>query len=84
MDEAYNDISIWKYTEVPKAFGATDEQVKTFVIKTKDEVESLFKDEKFQNAEGLQLIELWVPKKDAPRALKVTAETSAKNNAKLE
>lgn len=84
MEESYNDIAKWNYTEVPKAFGATDKQVKTWVIKTKVELEKLLKDEKFQNGDGLQLVELWMPKDDAPRALKVTAEVSAKNNARLE
>jgi pyruvate decarboxylase len=29
-------------------------------------------------------VELYMPKKDAPRALVLTAEASAKNNAKME
>ncbi|KAK1826832.1 pyruvate decarboxylase, partial [Podospora conica] len=84
MEEVYNDIATWNYTDIPKAFGATDKQAKTWIIKTKDEVEKLLSDPKFQNGEGLQLVELRMPKEDAPRALKVTAQISAKNNARLE
>jgi pyruvate decarboxylase len=84
MDAEYNDITRWKYTEVPSAFGATPENVKTYVVKTKDCLEKLLTNEEFNKAKGLQFVELWMPKKDAPRALKITAEISAKTNAMME
>lgn len=84
MNAEYNDISKWKYIDVPTVFGATEEQVRKFVIKTKDELERLLNDKDFNDAAGLQLVELWMPKDDAPRALKITAEISAKNNARAE
>jgi pyruvate decarboxylase len=82
MDATYNDIQPWRFTELVKAFGAKDRQAKTFQIKTKAEVHDLFTDEEFSAAECLQFVELFIPKEDAPRALKLTAEASAKNNAK--
>jgi pyruvate decarboxylase len=84
MEAEYNDIQKWKYTEVPEVFGATEQQVRKFVIKTKEELEKLLEDKQFNEAEGMQFVELWMDKEDAPRALKLTAEISAKNNAKLE
>ncbi|KAK4452056.1 putative pyruvate decarboxylase [Podospora aff. communis PSN243] len=84
MKAEYNDIQKWKYTEVPEVFGASPKEVRKFVIKTKEELEKLLKDKSFNEAKGLQLVELWMDKEDAPRALKLTAEISARNNAKLE
>jgi len=84
MKAEYNDIEKWKYTEVPEVFGASPKQVKKFIIKTKEELEKLLQDKTFNEAQGLQFVELWMDKEDAPRALKLTAEISARNNARLE
>ena len=82
MDAEYNDIQTWNYKDIVKTFGAEDGKFKTFQIKTKDQVHQLFEDKQFNSAEYLQFVELYIPKKDAPRALMLTAEASAKNNAK--
>lgn len=82
MDAAYNDIQTWNNTELVKAFGAKEGNYKTFQIKTKDQVHELFEDKKFNAADYLQFVELYMPKEDGPRALKLTAEASAKTNAK--
>ncbi|KAK0611160.1 thiamine diphosphate-binding protein [Immersiella caudata] len=84
MKAEYNDIEKWKYTELPEVLGASPKQVKKFIIKTKDELEKLLKEKAFNEAKGLQFVELWMDKEDAPRALKLTAEISARNNARLE
>ncbi|KAH6614765.1 thiamine diphosphate-binding protein [Chaetomium sp. MPI-SDFR-AT-0129] len=84
MEAEYNDVVRWNYVDVPTVFGGTDKQVRKFVIKTKDELEKLLTDKEFNEAGGLQFVELWMPKDDAPRALKITAEIAAKNNAKEE
>jgi len=83
MDAEYNDITRWRYTDVPTVLGGSDETVRKFVVKTKDELDKLLVDKEFNAAGGLQFVELWMPKKDAPRALKITAETAARNNAKM-
>ncbi len=83
MDAEYNNIMRWRYTDVPTVFGGSDQQVRKFVVKTKDELDRLLADKEFNEAGGLQFVELWMPKKDAPRALKITAETAARNNAKM-
>ncbi|TVY84333.1 Pyruvate decarboxylase [Lachnellula suecica] len=82
MDAEYNDIAAWNFKDIVKVFGAKDGSYKTFQIKTKEEVKKLFADETFNASEVLQFVELYIPKEDAPRALKLTAEASAANNAK--
>ena len=82
MDAGYNDIQSWNHVEIPSVFGAKEGTYKTYQIKTKAEVDTLFANEAFNAADKLQIVELFVPKKDAPRSLKLTAEASAKNNAK--
>ena len=84
MDAAYNDIAAWHFKDLVAVFGAKEGTAKTFQIKTKDEVNKLFADKDFNAAKSLQFVELYVPKEDAPRALMLTAEASARNNAKLE
>lgn len=81
MDAEYNDIAQWDFKDLPRVFGARDGKTKSYQIKTKAQVHKLFADEKFNAAEVLQLVELYTPKEDAPRALKLTAEASAKTNA---
>lgn len=82
MDATYNDIQPWNHVEIPSVFGAKEGTYKTYQVKTKDEVNTLFADEQFNAAAKLQIVELFVPKKDAPRSLMLTAEASARNNAK--
>ena len=82
MDAAYNDIGPWQFKDLVKVFGAKEGNYKTFQIKTKDQLNGLFEDESFQKADVLQFVELYVPKEDAPRALKMTAEAAARTNAK--
>lgn len=82
MDAEYNDVQEWLYKDVVKTFGAKEGTYKTFQIRTKDEVRKLFADKTFNATECFQFVEVHMPKEDAPRALKLTAEASAKRNAK--
>ncbi|KAL8726903.1 MAG: hypothetical protein Q9166_006392 [cf. Caloplaca sp. 2 TL-2023] len=82
MNATYNDISQWDYTSLVPIFGGTTENSKTYQVKTKQEAEDLFNNKEFAAAGKLQFVELFMPKEDAPKALKLTAEASAKNNAK--
>ncbi|KAI9731450.1 MAG: Pyruvate decarboxylase 1 [Claussenomyces sp. TS43310] len=84
MDAGYNDINEWKYKDLVNVFGGEAKNAKTFQLKTKEQVNKLLTDEQFIAADTLQFVELYIPREDAPRALKLTAEASAKNNAKLE
>ncbi|KAL9002015.1 MAG: hypothetical protein Q9188_005032 [Gyalolechia gomerana] len=82
MDAAYNNISEWKYKDLIPAFGGTPQNSKTYQVKNKQEAEDLFNDNTFAQAGVLQFVELYMPKEDAPKALKLTAEASARTNAK--
>ncbi|KAJ4317958.1 hypothetical protein N0V84_007099 [Fusarium piperis] len=81
MNAEYNDINEWKYKELVRVFGG-EKTCKTFTIKTKNELNDLLVDEEFKAADCLQFVELYMPREDAPRALIMTAEASAKNNAR--
>ncbi|KAL7803804.1 pyruvate decarboxylase [Trichoderma aethiopicum] len=83
MDASYNDIVQWDFKALVDVFGGS-KTCKKFVVKTKESLEQLLTDPTFNAAECLQFVELYMPKEDAPRALVMTAEASAKNNAKLE
>ncbi|GKT48416.1 pyruvate dehydrogenase complex protein X component, mitochondrial [Colletotrichum spaethianum] len=84
MEAEYNDIVQWEYKELATVFGGTDKTAKKFVVKTKDELEKLLTDKDFNNPTTLQFVELYLPKEDAPRSLIMTAEASARNNARAE
>jgi pyruvate decarboxylase len=83
MDASYNDVQEWKYKDLVAAFGAKPDKYKTYQVKTREELEALFHDDNFASAPYLQFVELYMPKDDAPAALKITAEASAKTNAKM-
>lgn len=83
MDASYNDIVAWKNKELVDIFGG-EKTCKKFAVKTKTELDTLLSDSEFNAAKALQFVEVYMPKEDAPRALVLTAEASAKNNAKEE
>ncbi|KJZ72382.1 Pyruvate decarboxylase [Hirsutella minnesotensis 3608] len=83
MDAEYNDIAAWNHHSLLDAFGGKD-SCRKLVVKTKSELDKLLNDGDFNSASCLQLIEVHMPKKDAPRALVRTAAASAKTNAKTE
>ncbi|KAL1867838.1 hypothetical protein VTK73DRAFT_3919 [Phialemonium thermophilum] len=81
-EAVYNDISEWRWTDIPKVFGGTDNKVATHQVKTKEQLESLLSDKEFNAADKIHFVEVHMPKHDAPRALILTAEASAKVNAR--
>lgn len=83
MDASYNDISQWKFKDLIPTFGGTPRNSRIYQVKNKQEAEDLFTDKAFAQAEVLQFVELYMPKEDVPQALKLTAEASAENNAKM-
>ncbi|KAJ6028279.1 hypothetical protein N7540_003855 [Penicillium herquei] len=78
-DAKYNDIQTWDFVNIPKVFGAKD-GYKGYRIKTRDELHKLFADQSFRDSESLRLVELYMPRDDAPAALKLTAEAAAERN----
>ncbi|KAI9727780.1 MAG: Pyruvate decarboxylase 1 [Cirrosporium novae-zelandiae] len=83
MDAEYNDIQMWKYLDLVPAFGAKEGQYKTHKVQTRSELEALFGNEQFSSAPYFQMVELYMPKKDAPAALKLTAEAAERRNAQV-
>lgn len=81
MEAEYNDISVWRYKDLVDVFGG-EKTCKKFAVRTKDELAGLLADADFNAAESLQFVELYMPKEDAPRALVMTVQASAKVNAK--
>lgn len=82
MEAEYNDIATWNNKDLVPAFGGKEGKYRLYQIRAKDQVNELFTDKEFNAADCLQFVELYIPKEDAPRALVLTAEASAKNNAK--
>ncbi|KAG8409615.1 hypothetical protein J3458_018709 [Metarhizium acridum] len=83
MDATYNDIAKWDNRALVDVFGGQGKAQK-FAVKTKDELNELLASPSFKAANQLQLVEIYMPKKDAPRLLLMTAEASAKTNARKE
>jgi len=83
VDAVYNDITSWQHTKLLETFGAKAGKYKNFVVKTRDDVEKLFDDQEFSSAPYIQLVELFMPKLDAPRSLRVTAKVTAERNAQM-
>ena len=77
-----NDIQEWQHKELPSAFGAREGSYKFFQAKTRQDVVQLLEDESFATDKCLRLVELHMAYDDAPKALRVTAEASARNNAR--
>ncbi|EJF63216.1 pyruvate decarboxylase [Dichomitus squalens LYAD-421 SS1] len=81
MDRKYNDINNWRWTKLLETFGGEEgKTVKSYQVRTKQELSDLLDDQTFDSAEVIQLVEMIMPQKDAPRALKVQAELSGKSN----
>ena len=70
------------------AFGGRDEEgsgCRTYAAKTPAELSALLEDPDFKAPRpGLRFVEVYMPRDDAPAALKLTAAASARNNAKME
>ncbi|KAL2010253.1 hypothetical protein VTN00DRAFT_6060 [Thermoascus crustaceus] len=80
-NDEYNDIQPWNQKDLVPAFGAKPGRYKTYQVRTRAEIESLFADPEFSSAPYFQLVELYMPRDDAPTSLKLTAEAAAKRNA---
>jgi len=83
MEDAYNDVQEWRYKELPWVFGAQKDEVLTYRVETKEELDKLFEDKEFSSGETtkMRFVELVMPWDDAPAALKQIAESAAKTNS---
>jgi pyruvate decarboxylase len=82
MNAEYNDVQEWKWKDLVPAFGAKEGQYKTYTVKTREELDTLMADDNFNAAPYLQFVEMYMPKEDAPEALKLTASAAERRNAK--
>ncbi|KAK6340777.1 Pyruvate decarboxylase 1 [Orbilia brochopaga] len=83
-DMEYNDIQPWKYAKFLKAFGAKKGEYKSYVVKTGAEFHDLFMPgNEFSKANVIQLVEIVMPRKDAPHGLVHTVQMMRNFNKKL-
>lgn len=82
-DAVYNDIQPWNHTALLNVFGADPEKSASYHMSSRAALDSLFNDEKFSGAPHIQLVEVFMPKMDAPRALFKVGEMTAKLNSNL-
>lgn len=76
---SYNDINPWKYTQLLEVFNAKNYE--NLSIKTTGELDDIFSSEEFATPDKIRLIELVLPRLDAPEALVKQAEITSKTNA---
>ncbi|KAL4786191.1 pyruvate decarboxylase [Aspergillus varians] len=81
-EAVYNDIQPWDHKALPVVFGAED-KYKGYKVTTRDELTELFANEEFSSAPCLQLVEVHMPRDDAPAALQITAEAAASRNRSI-
>lgn len=55
MEAKYNDIAEWRYADLPRTMGGTDQTVKSFVVRTKAELEALWNSDEFQKPTGMKV-----------------------------
>lgn len=81
-ERKYNDISNWNWTGLLGVLGDADgTRSKSYTVHNKEELSALLDDASFAQADKIQLVEVMMPKHDAPRALVQQAELSGKTNA---
>jgi len=76
----YNDIPDWTYTGLLSVFGPGYKS-KTYQVRTSKELQELFVDPTFNAAEVTQLVEVFMDKYDAPRAMRLAGAAVDKFNA---
>lgn len=84
MTASYNDVPMYKYSLLPEAFGGRmGENAHTSQVKTVEEMEAIWQSDKFLNAKGkgMQFVEMFMPKDDAPITLKMVCSAAEKTNA---
>lgn len=76
---SYNDIQPWKNLNLLDLFNAKDAE--TVRVSTVGEIENLFEDPAFNENSRIRMIEVMLPKMDAPLNLVKQAEFSSKANS---
>lgn len=84
MEASYNDIASWKHNGLIKAFGGNEHLARCFQIRNMADLDELLLDEEFRNRQGLQFVELYMDKIDAPQSLLSTAQALGKGASTVE
>lgn len=80
-ERKYNDIQNWKWTSLLNVLGDTDGTKSiSYTVSNKEELSTLLANPSFAAAEKIQLVEVIMPKHDAPKSLMNQAELSGKTN----
>ncbi|GGL65088.1 alpha-keto acid decarboxylase family protein [Sporolactobacillus putidus] len=77
-EQAYNDIQMWKYAEIPAVLGA-NENVKSYKATTEGELEDALKD-MIAHPESLRFVEVVMGKMDMPELLSELGKVFAAQN----
>lgn len=75
----YNDINPWKYPKILDLFNAKNSE--SITVSNTGELNDIFEDPKFCAPSKIRLIELLLPRLDAPTSLVKQAEITSKTNA---
>ncbi|RMZ88603.1 hypothetical protein DV736_g4161, partial [Chaetothyriales sp. CBS 134916] len=67
---AYNDVPMWDYGALFKAFSPGEKDIKTFKVQTAAELDSLLSDKAFNTATHPQCVDMVMDTFDAPECLK--------------
>jgi pyruvate decarboxylase len=70
----------WQYYTLPYVFAqdALKDRIKTWRLRSRQELDSLFNDESFAKGKGLQFVEIHMPKLDASQVLIESGKNAAK------
>ncbi|WP_338151509.1 thiamine pyrophosphate-dependent enzyme [Listeria floridensis] len=79
-EQAYNDIPMWRYSELPQAFGGSEDLVVSHRVKTETELDVVLKQINADNTR-LHWVEVIMPKMDAPEYLQKLGTLFAKQNS---
>jgi len=83
-EREYNDICMtWNYQLLLPFFGA-GVRSRTFTAKTKDQLDFLLKDRKFNDADVIQVVEVFMDKFDYPWRLSDQVEIMRKRNKEIQ
>lgn len=71
MNRRYPDIANWDYSGLLRVLGDIDGTAsRSYKARTKQKLADLLNDDEFGNAKFIQLVEIFMDKLDAPRALR--------------
>jgi pyruvate decarboxylase len=86
-EATYNNIPQWQYSNMPQMLTsdpAKAAKIHSWKIDSRNELDTLLRDESFQQGKGLQFVEIHMPKMDGPRLLKFRHQSLTEEKAKAE